>query len=210
MTASNITKAQGIVSTSSASGVWRLRVTFPNGYSLETPGYLLNGTFVHIPGKALMDEEDIQAANAVSSETKEETPEAAEISSVPEETDPTTESIDVQEPADAPPVLTEKAELVYGTEAAYTSKDLSSLTAVFDGQKLTLNASGLPDGYTFVSAVFVETGSGFRFKITNAYSLPAVYNVPDEEITLSASVILRDTDGNTRTFDCGEYTVSME
>ena len=177
-TAENTKSAEAYVQLSSDSNAWRLRSSFPNGFTFETPLFRKDGAYAGKPLRYLMDEEALNELMNIDPlpETKEEETPSLQM---PDESQ---KSEETQMPADTPKadeasILKNDTYTIKANDVkAFACREYPAIVVEYASGKFTVNQnSGETGGWDIKSVTLVQKGS--TFKILNAYQMPAEFTI---------------------------------
>ncbi len=220
-TSRNTKTAETYVQLTDEAGTWRLRATFPSGYTLETPLFYKDGSYAYPTNRYLMDEKALGALMLIdpAPETQPETNELQMPEVMPEATSAPTQTPVIPsptEPAKEKPVF----ELVSASDAAPINNETVSLSK---NDSRAFVSPDCPDiviqyasGYFFihhadnsevkVTAIkLVEQGASFR--IQNAYMLPAEFELAGGTTGVTIKAEIKNEKGKTSEISLGTYSI---
>lgn len=216
-TSKNTKNAETYVQLADETGAWRLRATFPCGYTLETPLFYKDGAYAYPTNRYLMDEKALGALmlidpmpapeaempDLVMPEIPETTPGPAPAvpASAPEKVKPVFAPV----PASEAEVLTDDLQpLSRDDEKAFASPDCPDLVVQYASGYFFIH---LEDGSDIkVNAItLVEQGASFR--IQNAYVLPAEFELGSGTTSASIKAEIKNAKGKAVEISLGTYSI---
>ena len=220
-TASNTKTAETYVQLQNEAGTWRLRATFPSGYTLETPLFNKDGSYAYPTNRYLMDEKALGALMLIdpTPQAQEEPddlqmPEAPQMTPAPTQAPAATPAPSVYEketpvfssiPASEAVLLTEETvSLSNGAEQAFVSPDCSDIVVQYASGYFHVHLS--EDSKIKVTAItLVEQGASFR--IQNAFSLPALFELGSGTTSVTIRAEIKGEKGKTSEISLGTYSL---
>ena len=189
--AQNTKTAEAYIKLSDDSSAWRLRASFPNGFSFETPLFAKDGSYLYKPLRYLMDEKalaELVLIDPTPAKIDEETP-ALQMPDSPQNGE--------QTPADTPKadeasILTNDTYTLHVNDVkAFACREYPAIVVQYAPGKFTVEQSGDTGGWTVKSVTLVQKGS--TFKILNANQMPARFDVSGSgTITIRAQLVNGD------------------
>lgn len=207
-TAENTKTAETYVQLSSDDSAWRLRASFPNGFTLETPLFTKTGDYAFPPVRYLMDEESLLAlmnVNPVPEKAEEETP-AVALPEAPKETEaPVRTALPTVAPAEEASILTEDVYTInFDDVKAFACREYPAVVVQYALGTFTIDQSGDTHGWEVTAVNLVQRGASF--KIMNASALPAVFEIGEGGGTVTISAQMKNG-ADTKEVSLGTYTV---
>ncbi|MBE5791116.1 MAG: hypothetical protein E7322_03040 [Clostridiales bacterium] len=176
-TAENTKTAEAYVQLSDDTGAWRLRAGFPNGFTLETPLFQIDGAYISKPLRYLMDEEalaELMLIDPTPKAKEEETPDL-QLPDESQTADQTQASSDTPKADEASILASDTYALNTNDVKAFACREYPAIVVQYAPGKFTVDQSGDTGGWEITSVTLVQKGS--TFKILNAYQIPAEFNV---------------------------------
>lgn len=220
-TASNTKTAETYVQLQNEAGTWRLRATFPSGYTLETPLFNKDGSYAYPTNRYLMDEKALGALMLIDPTPQAQKepddlqmPEAPQMTPAPTQAPAATPAPSVYEketpvfspiPASEAVLLTEETvSLSNGAEQAFVSPDCSDIVVQYASGYFHVHLS--ENSKIKVTAItLVEQGASFR--IQNAFSLPALFELGSGTTSVTIKAEIKGEKGKTSEISLGTYSL---
>lgn len=216
-TAQNTKTCETYVQLADESGMWRLRATFPSGYTLETPLFYKDGAYAYKTSRYLMDEKALGALMLIDPapvseeentylkmpETPEETPKPTPVPRATEVPAPVFEAVNASE---AETLKETNVALLKNDIKAFVSADAPGVVIQYSSMHFHVNLQEENEGVALNAVKLVEQGASF--KIQNAYSFPATFRLADGTTSVSIRAEIRRADGKIQEISLGEYTIS--
>ncbi|MBQ1256535.1 MAG: hypothetical protein IIX93_04615 [Clostridia bacterium] len=221
-TAKNIKTAETNVQLTDETGTWRLRATFPSGYTLETPLFYKDGSYAYPTNRYLMDEKALGALMLIDPAPQTQT-ETADLQ-MPEIT-PEAVPAPTQTPVAPAPTAAIKQKPVFKPVPASQAAPLSDETVSLSRDDVRAFSS--PDcpeivvqyasGFFFihqedgsetkVTAIkLVEQGASFR--IQNAYKMPSEFELGSGTTGVTIKAEIKNAKGKTSEIPLGTYIIT--
>ena len=228
-TAKNTKTAETTVHLTNEHGSWRLRASFPAGYTLETPLFHPDGTYVHKPIRYLMDEKALGALMLIDPmpcepETQEESavltmPEAPSVTPTPTSAPAAapspapTSAPEIEKPVFAPVsapeanLLTdEPVSLLRNDKKAFAPGEYPEIIVQFDSMYFFISYAEDKDSPKVTSIKLVEQGASF--KIQTGYSLPSEFSLSAGTTSVTISAQIKTANGKNTEISLGTYNIS--
>lgn len=221
-TAKNIKTAETNIQLNDENGTWRVRATFPSGYTMETPLFYKDGSYAYPTNRYLMDEKALGALMLIDpAPIKQEETAELKMPEPPADTPAPTLAPTVQTTVTPPPVKVKPVFVpISASDAAQLTSETVSLTN--DSEKAFVS-SECPDivvqyasGYFYIHAAdasdteiksikLVEQGASF--KIQNAYQLPCEFELNAGTTSVTIQAEIKDAKGRLKEISLGTYSI---
>ncbi|MBR3929720.1 MAG: hypothetical protein IKJ65_12050 [Clostridia bacterium] len=225
--AQNTKTAETYIRLANENGAWRLRATFPSGYTMETPLFYLDGSYAHKPNRYLMDEKALGALMLIDpmTDNHQKTPElqmpdAPALTLVPTATpSPTatpapTSTPEPEKPdfapvsaSDAAPLPSETVSFSKSDKKAFVSESLPGVVVQFDSMFFFIHQSDEESDINIHQITLVEQGRA-SFKIQTAYQLPAEFMLSSGTTNVTIKAEVKDAKGKITEISLGAYSIS--
>lgn len=221
-TAKNIKTAETNVQLTDENGTWRVRATFPSGYTMETPLFYKDGSYAFPTNRYLMDEKALGALMLIdpAPQTQEETqilkmPEEPAVSSAPT-VSPTSLPTPAPTPVKVKPVFVpvsaldaaqltgETVSLPKDSEKAFVSSEHPDIVVQYASGYFYIHTADTSDA-EIKSIKLVEQGASF--KIQNAYQLPSEFELGAGTTSVTIQAEIKDAKGKLTEISLGTYSI---
>lgn len=211
MSGRNTDKASGVIKASSDDDIWHLRVVFPDGLVFQTPEYRMDGTIHTLSsGVSLMTEAEAEAAASPASVPQPTPTPVPEVLVTPA---PTAEPENA-EPLPESPVPSAESPAVVSpqTSVLFRSEGEPAFTVRVENNSFTLTLSGIPHGWTLNCVRLVQKleSDSMSAAMQNAYSSEATFSVENANSTVTLTIMLENSQGETMKIPAGTYACRVD
>ena len=212
--ASNKKTAESYVKLSSNDSAWRLRATYPGGYSIETPLFKKDGGYLASPVRYLMDAAALNELSAIDPTPAEDIQES-ELA-LPEAPAETASPASTEPPAQHDNDVSE-AKLMTGDTIALSSTDkknfackgYAAVIISFDNMRFSVDVTGDMGGWTISSVTLTQQGASSGFRILNANAIPAQFSLENASGTVTIRAQMKNESGKTQEVILGTFSLQQ-